>query len=59
VYEKARRISAARGADPATRFNTKSEYDVADEVFVAVELQEGALQDQAGMARYQPEFDEV
>jgi putative acetyltransferase len=40
----------------ASRFNIKSEYNVADEVFMVMELQEGALQDQAGIVRYQPEF---
>jgi len=44
------------GFDPASRFNIKSEYNVADEVFMAMELQEGALQDRAGIALYQPEF---
>ena len=44
------------GFFPASRFNIKSEYDVADEVFMAMELQEGALQDQSGIARYQQEF---
>lgn len=47
------------GFAPASRFGIKSEYDVADENFMAMELQEGALQNQAGMARYQPEFNEV
>jgi putative acetyltransferase len=46
------------GFVPASRFNIKSEYDVADEAFMAMELQEGALQDQSGIARYQPEFNE-
>jgi predicted N-acetyltransferase YhbS len=59
VYGKARRIITTRGTDPASRFGGKSEYDVADEVFMAIELQDGALQVQAGVARYQPEFDEV
>jgi len=44
------------GFVPASRFNIKSEYDVADEVFMAMELQAGALQDQSGIARYQQEF---
>ena len=46
------------GFFPASRFNIKSEYDVADEVFMAMELQAGALQDQSGIARYQQEFNE-
>jgi putative acetyltransferase len=44
------------GFIPASRFNIKSEYDVADDVFMAMELQTGALRDQFGIARYQPEF---
>jgi putative acetyltransferase len=44
------------GFVPANRFNIKSEYNVADEVFMAMELQEGALQDQGGIVKYQPEF---
>ncbi len=44
------------GFVPAVRFNIKSEYNVADEVFMVMELQEGALQDQAGIVKYQPEF---
>jgi putative acetyltransferase len=44
------------GFIPAGRFNIKSEYNVADDVFMAMELQTGALQDQSGIARYQPEF---
>lgn len=47
------------GFVPASRFNIKSEYNVADEVFMAMELQEGVLQGMAGIARYQPEFNEV
>jgi putative acetyltransferase len=44
------------GFVPASRFNIKSEYNVADEVFMAMELQPGALKGQSGIARYQPEF---
>jgi putative acetyltransferase len=47
------------GFVPASRFNIKSEYNVADEVFMAMELQKGALHNQAGIVRYQPEFNEV
>jgi len=46
------------GFFPASRLNIKSEYDVADEVFMVMELLAGALQDQSGIARYQPEFNE-
>jgi putative acetyltransferase len=47
------------GFAPARRFGIRSEYDVADENFMAIDLQDGALQNQAGLARYQPEFNEV
>lgn len=47
------------GFVPASRFNIKSEYEVADEVFMVMELAEGALSGCAGVAKYQPEFNEV
>jgi putative acetyltransferase len=47
------------GFVPASRFGIKSEYDVADEVFMVMELREGALNGRAGVAKYQPEFNEV
>ena len=47
------------GFVPASRFGIKSEYDVPDEVFMALELQPGALSGCAGVAKYQPEFSEV
>ena len=47
------------GFMPASRFGIKSEYDVPDEVFMAMELQTGALSGCAGVAKYQPEFSEV
>lgn len=47
------------GFIPASRFNIKSEYDVRDEAFMALELQKNALQNCAGIARYQPEFNGV
>jgi putative acetyltransferase len=47
------------GFVPASRFGIKSEYDVADEVFMVMELREGALTGWAGVAKYQPEFNEV
>ncbi|HKQ77999.1 MAG TPA: N-acetyltransferase, partial [Blastocatellia bacterium] len=43
----------------ASKFGIKSEYDVADEVFMVMELREGALIECAGVVKYQPEFDEV
>ncbi len=47
------------GFVPASRFGIKSEYDVPDEVFMALELQPGALANRAGIARYQAEFNEL
>jgi len=47
------------GFVPASRFGVKCEYDVADEVFMAIELQEGALENCAGVVKYQVEFNEV
>ncbi len=44
------------GFVPASRFGIKSEYDVRDEKFMAMELQPGALANCAGVAKYQPEF---
>lgn len=47
------------GFVPASRFGIKSEYDVPDEVFMAMELTPRALSGCAGVAKYQPEFSEV
>ena len=47
------------GFVPASRFGVKCEYDVPDEVFMALELREGALEGRAGLVKYQPEFKEV
>lgn len=47
------------GFVPASRFGIKSEYDVSDETFMALELQPDALANCAGVAKYQPEFNEV
>jgi putative acetyltransferase len=46
------------GFAPTVRFNLKSEFDVADEVFMVMELSEGALQSQSGVVKYQIEFNE-
>ena len=46
------------GFVPASRFGLKCEYDVPDEVFMAIELRDGTHGTQ-GMVRYQPEFNEV
>lgn len=47
------------GFVPASRFGITCEYDVRDEVFMALELTEGALADCHGLARYQAEFNEL
>jgi putative acetyltransferase len=47
------------GFQPASRWGIKSEYDVRDEHFMALELTENALADCSGIARYQPEFNEL
>ena len=47
------------GFVPASRFGLKCEYDVPDEVFMAIELQDGALSGHKGIVRYQPEFNDV
>jgi putative acetyltransferase len=43
----------------ASQFGIRSSYDVPDEAFMALELKEGVLNGRAGVAHYQPEFDEV
>lgn len=47
------------GFTPASRFGLHSEYNVRDEVFMALELHPGTLKDCSGLAKYQPEFNEV
>jgi putative acetyltransferase len=44
------------GFVPASRFGLRSEYDVPDDVFMAIELADGALQGRSGLARYHPAF---
>ena len=44
------------GFQPASRFGLRSEYDVPDEVFMALELTPGALAGQSGTVRYHPAF---
>ncbi len=43
----------------ASQFGIRSSYDVPDEAFMALELEEGVLNGRAGVAHYQPEFDGV
>ena len=47
------------GFVPASQFGIKSEYDVRDEVFMAMELRERTLADCHGLVRYQAEFSEL
>lgn len=47
------------GFVPASRFGLGCEYPVPDEVFMALELTPGALQDCRGTVRYRPEFSQV
>jgi putative acetyltransferase len=44
------------GFVPASRFGVRSEYDVPDDVFMALELTPGALRDRSGTIRYHPAF---
>jgi len=44
------------GFVPASRYGIESEFDVRDEVFMALELYEGALAGCEGTVKYQPEF---
>ena len=44
------------GFVPASRFGIRSEYDVADDVFMIQELREGALRGRTGTIRYHPAF---
>ena len=44
------------GFVPASKFGLKSEYDVPDDVFMALELIPGALRGRAGTIRYHPTF---
>ena len=44
------------GFAPATRFGIRSEYDVPDEVFMALELQAGVLAGKTGLIKYHDAF---
>jgi len=44
------------GFVPASRFGVRCEYDVPDDVFMALELQPSGLQNCAGLARYHSAF---
>ena len=47
------------GFTPASQFGLTSEYDVPDEVFMAIELTPGALRATTGTVRYHPAFASV
>ena len=47
------------GFSPSVRWGIRSEYDVPDEVFMALELVPGALHGAAGTVRYHPAFGAV
>ena len=44
------------GFEPASRRGLRSEYDVPDEVFMALGLRPGALEGRGGLVQYHPEF---
>ena len=47
------------GFVPASRFGLTCEYDVPDEVFMALELVPGFLAGQGGLVQYHPAFAEL
>lgn len=47
------------GFSPARRYGIHSEYNVPENAFLVLELKEGALATVAGVAKYQPEFNEA
>ncbi len=47
------------GFVPASRFEIKSEYEVPDEVFMAMELRDGALSGRSGTVKYHAAFGEL
>lgn len=47
------------GFTPASRFGIRCEYEVPDEVFMALELEPGVLQDRTGTIRYHAAFGNI
>ncbi len=47
------------GFSPSSRFGIDSEYDVPEEVFMAMELKPEALSGKTGQVRYHPAFSSV
>jgi putative acetyltransferase len=46
------------GFVPASRYGIRTEFDVLDEAFMILELDQNALENFAGIAKYQKEFDQ-
>jgi len=44
---------------PSSKYGIASEYDVPEEVFLVIELQEGALYDKPGRVHYHREFSKI
>jgi putative acetyltransferase len=47
------------GFQPSSRFGIDSEYDVPEEVFMAMELQPGALDEKSGRVSYHSAFGDL
>ena len=47
------------GFTPASRFGVTCEYEVPDNAFMLIELEEGILRGKSGMARYHRAFSSV
>lgn len=47
------------GFVPSVKFNIKSEYDVPDDVFMAMELEPGYLGGKSGTIKFHPEFNNL
>ena len=47
------------GFRPSSRYGIRWEKEVPEEVFMVIELRDGALGGRGGVVRYRPEFDEV
>jgi putative acetyltransferase len=44
------------GFRPSLEFNIRSQFDVPPEVFMVMQLKEGALRNKVGLVKYRPEF---
>lgn len=47
------------GFEPASRYRIQSEWEVPDDVFMILVLNQSAMRGVSGLARYRPEFDEA